>query len=143
MGLEVKNFLFVFDKVKALKDITEVIHFDEVVRNDEQVLLVKKDDEYWIDLLSFSTEIKELSIRIALCNPAQAFTRELRKLFNELFDLVKGSFLLDRDSGKKYYQLENAAWEEITENYQERKMVFTSIYGKDESAISSNDFYKK
>ncbi|NML40097.1 hypothetical protein HHL17_23050 [Chitinophaga sp. G-6-1-13] len=143
MGLESKNFLFVFDKVKTLKDITEAIHFDEVVHHDDQIYLVKKGDDYWIDLLSFSTEIKALSVRIALCNPVQAFTRELRKLLNELFGLAKGSFLLDRDSKEKYDRLEDAAWEEIMKNYRERKAVFTSIHGKDEKAISSNDFYKK
>lgn len=143
MGLESKNFLFVFNKAKALKDIVEAIHFDEVIHNEEQILLVKKGDDYWIDLLSFSTEIKELSIRIALCNPVQAFTRELKKLLNELFGLAEGSFLLDRDSKNKYYHLEDAAWEEIITTYQERKSIFTSIHGKEEKAISSNDFYRK
>lgn len=140
MGLESSNYLFVFSEDKRSNEVIEHLHLKVMLTDQEMIKCVKLGNNYWIDFLLNYPQTRDVSIRIALCNPYQAML-ELKQALQVLFLLDVNGFLLDRDSKKKYVASEEYMWDGIMTSYEKRKSLFKEIYGDVELAVSAEEFY--
>ncbi len=136
MGLEAINFFFCTKKKESIKEIIEANN--QIKKTDEKRYIYFEKDLYWIDI-----EIQNefcLSIRITLCNPIDNTLNALDRLLIFLFNF---NGVLNNLNTKEVFHIYNLEVKnKIINSYQERKIVFQSMYGDYTAAVSSEEFYR-
>ena len=144
MGLEASNYFFKSKKYSKKTEIRENLKLLNVSKlkqlsEDSYILF---NTEYWIDLMLTDQNGYDISIRVALCNPADGIEGGLKCLFKELFGIFGEGVLIDVDHNKKYTELSTSNWRELWNNLQGRKSNLETTYGELKLPISSSLFYK-
>jgi len=134
MGLEAINFYF-----HSGEPIRSVVKSNDRFYNIENnKYAYKNEGEFWIDI-EFQDDYS-LSLRIALCNPLDKTLLALDNLFSLLFRF-KNSTLKDLYTKEIFKTYDQKVCQKIKELYENKKKIFTEIYGGYTAAISSEKFY--
>jgi hypothetical protein len=102
--------------------------------------VVSARDRYWIDLQAWPDR-SLVSVRVALCNPPEAFPM-LRTVLSVLL-AVSPAVVVDVDGDARYRELADHSWTLIAEELDRRRSEFREHFGEFVAAISGDDVFSR
>jgi len=147
MGLESATFSFVPHQRQTLASLSETLRLlgaaSRCASQPPFKDFVYRSVGYWIDLRAFeqkSDGLAVLSIRIALCNPAEV-RKAFRSLLERLMDDVVGT-LTDLRGKSRWHDANSETLDQIELCLLNQQEVFEQDFGKFEAAISGDEVFE-
>ncbi len=148
MGRESFTFQYIPEKAKSdlLEDlIKQQSDVEEVIRTNSSFnSYVIKSDSYYIEILYglfSSMTYPSVSIRLALCNPDNAYIR-LKIFIDYLIDNCGGMIQCNKNNFEsENYKLPQETWNQIMDCLLQSRQVFQQIVGSWRAAIGAEDVF--
>lgn len=142
MGVESANYKVLF-RNGSLDDVRDMLRH---LRAEQQVSetfekWVLNGERHWIDLMLLPGPENRpmLSIRVALCNPADV-EKVLHVVLTEVLQSLDGK-LRDEQTGKTYCDLAGTNWTELQAAFSDKRDQFQRNFGPFEAAISGENVF--